>query len=68
MQKGLIDAQTIDEEQVQALGPARAEAIRGYLVDQSGIDPARIGILPEIVDAATGEDRVRCRLSVDASG
>jgi hypothetical protein len=68
LQKGLIEAQTIDEEQVQALGPARAEAIRGHLVDQSGIDPARITILPETVDAATGEDRIRCRLSVDAGG
>ncbi|MGB3565243.1 MAG: DUF748 domain-containing protein [Thermoanaerobaculia bacterium] len=66
LNESLIEAQTIDEEQVQALGPARAEAIRGHLVDQSGIDPARITILPETTDTATGEDRIRCRLSVDA--
>ncbi|TNF74029.1 MAG: DUF748 domain-containing protein [Acidobacteria bacterium] len=66
--EGLIEVQPVDEDQVRALGPARAEVIRDYLVEQSGIEPARVSILPDTVDAATGEDRVRCRLSVDAGG
>jgi len=60
----LIEAQSIDETQIPALGPARAEAISSFLVEQAGVDATRVTVLPETVDAATGEDRIRCRLSV----
>ena len=58
-----------------ALAPARAEAIRAYLVDQGGLDPARVSVAPEPTveepeqkeTAATGsENWVRCKLELAA--
>jgi len=60
----LVGSQPIDESQIQALAPVRAEAIRSFLVDEAGVDPSRVSILPEPVSATTGEGRVRCRLGV----
>jgi hypothetical protein len=60
----VVETQAIDESQIQALAPARAEAIRSFLVEEAGLDPSRISILPEIAKVNTSEQRVSCRLSV----
>jgi hypothetical protein len=62
----LIAAQPIDAATVEALGPARAEAIRSALVDTGGIDPARVQVLEAELTDVPGGDWVRCRLEVEA--
>jgi len=73
LREALIASQPTDEAVMQALGPARAEAIRAYLVEQAGLDPARVVVAPEETatqpeekeTAATGsENWVRCRLEL----
>jgi len=73
LREALIASQPIDEAVMQALGPARAEAIRAYLVEQAGLDSARVVVAPEETatqpeekeTAATGsENWVRCRLEL----
>ena len=71
----LIASQPIDDAAVAALAPARAEAIRVFLVDQTGLDPTRVTVNPEstVVEpqqqgtAASGSQRwVRCQLELAA--
>jgi hypothetical protein len=71
----LIASQPVDDGTVAALAPARAEAIRAYLVDQAGLDPARVSVAPEATadepekkkTAATGSEKwVRCQLELAA--
>ena len=75
LHEALIASQPVDQATVAALAPARAEAIRGYLVDQAGLDPARVSVAPEATaeepekkeTAATGsENWVRCKLELAA--
>jgi len=67
LRTALFEAQPIDPAAVPALGAARAEAIRAFLVDETGIDPARVQLLePAVVEESTGEKWVRCRLDVAA--
>ncbi len=42
----------LSEAELTELGTARAEAIRTFLVDEQGVDPARITILPAAAAAA----------------
>jgi hypothetical protein len=51
---------------VAALAPARAEAIRAFLVDQAGIDPVRVSIAPEPKELEDSERWVRCQLELSA--
>lgn len=60
----LLEAQQVNEADGQALAPARAEAIRAYLVDQQGVDGSRVTVLPDTVTAETGDPKVRCQLSL----
>lgn len=62
----LIAAQTVDPRAVPALGPARAEAIRAYLTDRSGLDAARISVAPEAKAVPGSDRRVRCQLELSA--
>ena len=66
----LIEAQPVDTAAVQALGEARAEAVRSYMIDTAGVAPAGIRIIePVAVEEGEGEDDwVRCRLDVDTGG
>jgi len=75
LREALIASQPVDQGTVAALAPARAEAIRAYLVDQGGLDPARVSVAPEPTveepekkeTAATGsENWVRCKLELAA--
>ena len=60
----LLETQQVSEADGQALAPARAEAIRAYLVDQQGVDGSRVTVLPDTVTAETGDPKVRCQLSL----
>jgi hypothetical protein len=67
LRTALIEAQPIDPTAVTALGAARSEAIRGFLVEDSGIDSARVRLLEAApIDESTGDRWVRCRLDVAA--
>jgi hypothetical protein len=70
LQAALIEAQPIDMAAVQALGAARAEAVRSYMVDTAGIDSGRVRVVePVAVEEGEGEDDwVRCRLDIDTGG
>jgi hypothetical protein len=75
LREALIASQPVDPGMVAALAPARVEAIRAYLVEQAGLDPARVRVAPEPTleepeekeTAATGSERwVRCQLELAA--
>jgi hypothetical protein len=75
LREALIASQPVDPGMVAALAPARVEAIRAYLVEQAGLDPARVRVAPEPTveepeekeTAATGSERwVRCKLELAA--
>ncbi|MBD3871739.1 MAG: DUF748 domain-containing protein, partial [Acidobacteria bacterium] len=70
LQAALIEAQPIDMAAVQALGGARAEAVRSYMVDTAGIDSGRVRVEePVAMEEGEGEDDwVRCRLDIDTGG
>ena len=67
MRDAMIAAQPVDAAAVEALGPARAEAVRSALVDTGGIDPARVQALDVETAESSDGDRVRCRLEVEAT-
>jgi hypothetical protein len=62
----LLEAQSVDPAQISALGPARAETIRSFLVDQGGIDSSRVTVHPETTTSGEGDHWVRCQLEVSA--
>lgn len=63
----LVAAQSVDNAQVQALGPARAEAIRAFFVEQGGLDAGRVSVDPETSTTSDGEHLVRSQLVAEAS-
>ncbi len=60
----LVEVQTIEAAQVEALGPARAEAIRTFLVDQQGLDASRVDVVSETTTVESAGQWVRCQLAV----
>lgn len=62
----LLEAQSVDSTEMAALGPARAEAIRSFLVDQGGVDTGRLTLHPETTTSTAGDHWVRCQLEVSA--
>ena len=66
LQRWLIEAQAVDEVALRALGSARAEAIRARLVDEAGVDGARVRIVDPVEVKPAGETWVRVELDVDA--
>jgi hypothetical protein len=70
LKAALIAAQPVDPAQVNALGAARAEAVRAYMVDTAGIDSGRVRVVEAVaVEEGEGEDDwVRCRLDIDTGG
>ena len=68
LKAALAAAQPVNEAQLRELGSARTEAIRVLLVDESGIDPARVQVLDPVAVEPSGERWVRCRLDVAAGG
>lgn len=62
----LLETQQVSEADAKALAPARAEAIRAYLVDQQGVDSSRVAVMPDAVTVETGDSKVRCQLSLRA--
>jgi hypothetical protein len=66
IRESLEASQPIEDGAVAALAPARAEVIRAYLVDQGGVDPARVSVAPE-PEILTDSDRwVKCQLELAA--
>jgi hypothetical protein len=66
LRAALIDAQPVDAAEVQGLAGARSEAIRAFLAENAGMDPARVRVLDPVAAESTSEDGwVRCRLDVD---
>ena len=66
LRESLIAAQSIDETALRALGEDRAEQIRELLVDEIGIDAARVRILDPIAVESSGDGWVRLELDVTA--
>lgn len=65
LRAALIDAQPIDPAAVPALGAARAEAIRGFLISDAALDPARVRLLEIAAVAEPSADGwVRSRLDI----
>ncbi len=62
----LVASQPVVEGAVAALAPARAEAVRAYLVDQAGLEPARVTIAAGPTIVTGSESWVRCRLVLSA--
>ena len=62
----LTAAQPIESVALADLGSARAEAVRSFLVEDSGIEPARVELLPPVPIETTGDSWVRCRLDLAA--
>jgi hypothetical protein len=60
----MLATQVASETDARALAPARAEAIRAFLVDQQGIESGRVTVLPEARTLDTGEPMVRCELGL----
>lgn len=66
LRSALIEAQPVDPAAVQALAGARAEAIRAFLVDESGIAAGRVRIIePASLEESQDDGWVRCRLDVE---
>jgi hypothetical protein len=66
LRRALVEAQSVDPAVLQALGPARAEAIRAFLVDEAALESARVQILDAVAVEPSGNQWVRCRLDVAA--
>jgi hypothetical protein len=66
MRGALTASQPLADGAVAALASARAEAIRAFLVDQAGIDPARVSVAPEPDVLEGSESWVRCQLELSA--
>jgi hypothetical protein len=66
MRETIIASQPLADGAVAALAPARAEAIRAYLVDQAGLATARVSIAPEPKVVEGSERWVRCQLELTA--
>lgn len=67
LRSALIGVQKLDPAALPALGAARGETIRGLLVDESGLDPARVRLLDAAsVGEPAGGEWVRSRLDVAA--
>ena len=64
LKAALVAAQPLDPTELQALGATRSEAVRALLVDEAGIDPSRVRILPPLAVEPSGDEWVRCRLDV----
>jgi hypothetical protein len=62
----LIEAQPVGDSDLQALGAARAEAIRALLVDEVGVGAARVRVVDSIELKPAGEEWVRVELEVAA--
>jgi hypothetical protein len=65
LKAALISAQPVDPAEVRALGAERSEAVRLFMVDSAGIDPARIRIIEPVAVEPGDADWVRCRLDID---
>ncbi|HSL19792.1 MAG TPA: DUF748 domain-containing protein [Methylomirabilota bacterium] len=66
LRERLLAAQPVDPAAVEALAPARAEAVRTHLVDAGGLDGSRVKVLEPSPSETPGDDWVRCRLEVAA--
>ena len=69
LRAALIEAEAVNPAEVEALGTARAEAVRSFLTDDGGVEPARVRVLPSVaVKGTSAVEWVPCRLDVASSG
>jgi hypothetical protein len=67
LRAALIEAQPVDAAGLQTLADDRAEAIRTFLVEGGGVDPARLRIIESVAaEKPSASGWVRCRLDVEA--
>jgi hypothetical protein len=66
LRERLLAAQPVDPAALEALAPARAEAVRTRLVDAGGLEGSRVKVLEPAPSETPGDDWVRCRLEVAA--
>ena len=62
----LIEAQPVGDTDLQALGAARAEAIRALMVDEVGVGAERVTVVDPVESKPSGEEWVRVELEVTA--
>jgi hypothetical protein len=67
MREALVASQPLADGAIVALGTARTQAIRAFLVDQAGLDPARVSIAPKPQVQTGSEGWVRCQLELSAN-
>jgi hypothetical protein len=65
MRAKLIDAQPVHDADLQQLSVARADAIKGYMLEVAKIPAERLEIIEPDVNDDKGE-WVRCKLSLEA--
>ncbi len=63
--QALTEAQPVDAALIQALGPARAQAIRSFLIEQAQLDAGRLTIAPETAAQDSGGSWVACLLVIE---
>ncbi|HSN56821.1 MAG TPA: DUF748 domain-containing protein, partial [Candidatus Sulfomarinibacteraceae bacterium] len=66
LRERMLAAQPVESAALEALAPARAEAVRAHLVDAGGLDGSRVRVLEPAPSEAPSGDWVRCRLEVAA--
>ncbi len=64
LRAALVASQVVDQDALRALGEARGQAVRSYLVDTAGVDSGRIEVTEPVPAAAASGERMRCRLDV----
>ena len=65
VRQALTEAQPVNSTEVQALGPARAQAIRTFLVEQAQLDAGRVTIASEAEAEDSGGSWVACLLVIE---
>ena len=67
LRDGLVEVQPVDPGAAEALAGARAEAIRGFIIEAEGGDASRVRVIdPVAIEEGAGDGWVRCRLDIEA--
>lgn len=66
LRAALLEQQVIDPQEFRLLGMERAAAVRNYLVESGGLDPARIMLAEPGEAPRADENMVFLKLELDA--
>jgi len=68
LRAALVASLPVDNDELRALGTARAEAVSSYLVGTAAVDSGRIQVTEPVAAATGGGQRMRCRLDIRTGG